>query len=262
MNLFLALAFLFFIGSVAGWGIEVLFRRFFSNKNPERKWMNPGFCTGPYLPLYGSGLFLMYLIAAQEGYLSGFSPWGAKAVLFAAMAVCMTAIEYIAGIYSLRVNRVRLWDYTDQWGNIQGVICPKFSLAWALLGALYYFLIHPHILNALSWLSRNLAFSFVIGMFFGVFAVDVGHSARIVSKLKAFARENGVVVRYDAVKAHIRNQVEQNRQKYHFFRPFHSERPLPELLEELKDRFEKRREHVKKTIRKGAQRHGRHQCGH
>ena len=174
----------------------------------------------------------------------------------------MTAIEYIAGIYSLRVNRVRLWDYTDQWGNIQGVICPKFSLAWALLGALYYFLIHPHILNALSWLSRNLAFSFVIGMFFGVFAVDVGHSARIVSKLKAFARENGVVVRYDAVKAHIRNQVEQNRQKYHFFRPFHSERPLPELLEELKDRFEKRREHVKKTIRKGAQRHGRHQCGH
>ena len=43
MSLFLTIAFLFFIGSMAGWGIEVVFRRFFSSANPERKWINPGF---------------------------------------------------------------------------------------------------------------------------------------------------------------------------------------------------------------------------
>lgn len=53
MSLFLTIAFLFFIGSMAGWGIEVVFRRFFSSANPERKWINPGFLSGPYLPLYG-----------------------------------------------------------------------------------------------------------------------------------------------------------------------------------------------------------------
>ena len=26
---------------------------------------------------------------------------------------------------SLKINKVRLWDYTDQWGNINGIICPK-----------------------------------------------------------------------------------------------------------------------------------------
>ena len=60
MNLFLTLAFLFFIGAITGWVIEVLFRRFLSSANPERKWINPGFCTGPYLPLYGNQYFDLY----------------------------------------------------------------------------------------------------------------------------------------------------------------------------------------------------------
>ena len=68
MSIFLTLAFLFFVGSVAGWGLEVLFRRFISAANPERKWINPGFCTGPYLPIYGCGLCVLYLIASLEKY--------------------------------------------------------------------------------------------------------------------------------------------------------------------------------------------------
>ena len=44
MNLFLTLAFLFCIGSVLGWGLEVIFRRFFS----AHHWVNPGFLVGPY----------------------------------------------------------------------------------------------------------------------------------------------------------------------------------------------------------------------
>lgn len=48
MNLFLKLAYLFFIGSVLGWVLELFYRRFISGANPERKWINPGFCVGPY----------------------------------------------------------------------------------------------------------------------------------------------------------------------------------------------------------------------
>ena len=247
MSVFLILAFLFFIGSVAGWVLELFFRRFFSSQNPQRRWINPGFCTGPYLPLYGSGLCILYLLAGCERLLTGFSPVGAKLALFAVMAVCMTGIEYIAGIYCLKVNKVRLWDYSDQWGNLQGVICPKFSLAWALLGALYYFLVHPHILDALRWLSQNLAFSFFIGVFFGVFAIDFAHATRMISKLKAYAEANDVVVRYETLKAHIRERCEQSRKRYHFFRPLLTERPLPEHLAELKDRFE--------TLRRKAEGH-------
>lgn len=232
MNLWLTLAFLFFVGSVLGWVLELLFRRFISASNPERKWINPGFCTGPYVPLYGAGLCILFLIASLENTQFIANPFWEKAVLFIWMAICMTAIEYVAGILSIKIAKVRLWDYSNQWGNIQGIICPKFSAAWAVLGAAYYFLIHPRILGALRWLAQNLAFSFVIGMFYGVFLIDLAHSLQLVAKLKKFAEENDVIIRYENLKAHIRSVQERNAQKYHFFRPFHSSQPLIEHLQE------------------------------
>ena len=238
MNLFLTLAFLFFIGSLSGWLLEVLFRRFLSKANPEKKWINPGFCTGPYLPLYGCGLCIMYLIASLEKLNFINDPFWEKIFLFAAMAICMTAIEYVAGVLSLKIIKVRLWDYSKEKGNIRGIICPKFSLIWSLLGALYYFLIHPHILGALNWLSNNLAFSFVIGLFFGVFVMDAASSVQLAAKLKKYAEENEVIVRYEEIKKHIRLRHENNKQKYDFFHPFRSDIPLSENLKELCDSFE------------------------
>lgn len=241
MGLFLILAFLFFIGSVVGWVIELLFRRFISSSNPERKWVNPGFCTGPYLPLYGMGLCILYLIASIEKYNFIENAFWNKFVLFAVMAICMTAIEYISGITALKVTKVRLWDYRKEWCNIQGVICPKFSFAWAILGAFYYFLIHPYILNALIWLSHNLTFSFVIGLFFGVFIIDAVHSIQLIAKLKKYAEENDIIVKYETLKAHIRARSEKTRNKYHFFSPFRSDKSLHEHLRELKETFERRK---------------------
>lgn len=238
MSLFLILAFLFFIGSVCGWVMELMFRRF-SHENTERKWINPGFCTGPYLPLYGCGLCLLYLIASfEDKHIIG-APYLNKAMIFCLMAISMTVIEYIAGIISLKSSNVRLWDYSNEWGNIQGIICPKFSLIWAALGAVYYFFIHNHILKALLWLSENLAFSFVIGLFFGIFIIDVAHSANLMVKLRRFAVENEVIVRYETIKAHIRGLYDKNRKKYNFFLPFRWEKPLSDILKELYESFEK-----------------------
>ena len=171
-------------------------------------------------------------------------------VMFFIMALVMTLIEYLVGLLSIHVMGIRLWDYSHCWGNIQGIICPLFSLYWAVGGALYYFLIHPHILNALEWLSQNLAFSFVIGMFFGVFTIDFIHSANLVAKLKAFADENNVVVRYEALKLHIRQAEGKTKKKYHFFRPFESETPLREHLKQMADTLEQRKRKSKRSTSK------------
>lgn len=58
-QVFLIVLYLFFFGGVGGWVLELLFRRFFSGANPERKWLNPGFLFGPCLPLYGFGTVLL-----------------------------------------------------------------------------------------------------------------------------------------------------------------------------------------------------------
>ena len=61
-QIFLIVLYLFFFGAVGGWVLELLFRRFFSGANPERKWLNPGFLFGPCLPLYGFGTVLLFIL--------------------------------------------------------------------------------------------------------------------------------------------------------------------------------------------------------
>ena len=218
MSIFLVLAFLFFIGSMLGWCIEFFYRHFASK---DKIWVNPGFLLGPYLPLYGFGLCILYLMALIDIN---------KILLFIMMAILMTIIEYIAGVIFIRGMKVMLWDYSKEKFNFQGIICPKFSFYWALLGAAYYFLIHPHILNALEWLSGNLAFSFVIGLFFGVFFVDFGYSINILSKIRKFAVENDILMKYELLKRQIRANNLERREKIRFLMPFKSEVPFADHL--------------------------------
>ena len=237
MSIFLTLAYLFFIGSVFGWILELFYRNL---TQKHSKWINPGFCTGPYLPIYGFGLCLLFLLSSLEQFSLIPNPFWNKTLLFLFMAVGMTLIEYLAGLFCLEFFKVRLWDYSGLWGNVQGLICPLFSFFWTVLGAIYYFFIHPYILNSLHWLSRNLAFSFFIGMFYGIFLIDVAHSCNLAVRLKRFAEENEIIVRYETLKDHILAAHERNKETYRFFRPFREVKPLTVLLKEMEGSLEGR----------------------
>ena len=240
MSIFLTLAYLFFLGSVFGWILELFYRNL---TQTHSKWINPGFCTGPYLPIYGFGLCLLFLLASLERFGLIRNPFWNKALLFLSMAVGMTLIEYLAGLFCLKFLRVRLWDYSGLWGNVQGLICPLFSFFWTVLGAVYYFFLHPHILHSLQWLSRNPDFSFFIGMFYGILLIDVAHSCNLVVRLKQFAKENDIIVRYESLKRHILAVHEGNRETYRFFRPFREVKPLQVLLKEMEESREDRPRH-------------------
>ena len=233
MSIFLKLAYIFFIGSLFGWVLELFFRRFVSKANKDRRWINPGFLAGPYLPLYGFGLCVLYLLAGLENvsWISDFR--AGKLLLFVVMALCMTAIEYIAGLIFIKGMKVKLWDYSEKKFNFQGIICLQFSLAWALMGAAYYFFIHPHILDGLQWLAENLAFSFVIGLFFGVFIVDVFYSTQILTRIRKHAVESGVIVRYEELRMQIRDFQERQKAKYGFLFTFRSDVPLSDHVRKL-----------------------------
>lgn len=168
MSNILILAFLFFAGCLIGWGIEVIFRRFEPN-NKARKWINPGFLIGPYLPLYGFGLCSLYLLAGLEKFIHTDNTALQKFILFLLMAIAMTVIELIAGEIFIVKMHVKLWDYTGNKFNYKGIICPLYSLIWAALGAVYYFFVHPYILDALNWLANNLAFSVLYWIFLWCF---------------------------------------------------------------------------------------------
>ena len=89
MNTLLTLAFLFAVGSFLGWCLEVVFRHFVTHK-----WINPGFLIGPYLPLYGFSLCMLYALARLEPYIPIQNYILKKLVLFVIMAICITAIDF------------------------------------------------------------------------------------------------------------------------------------------------------------------------
>ena len=232
MSSILVFAFLFFIGSCLGWCMEVIFRRFFSKSNPDRKWINPGFLTGPYLPLYGFGLWGMYFVSG----LSRFKITGNVAadilIVLVVMAVTMTLIEYIAGLIFIKGMNLKLWDYTNERGNIQGIICPRFSVAWGMLGCIYYFIINPYVIGWVVWLSKHLTFSFFIGMFFGIFIIDLCYSAKLSAGIQKFAKEKNIVIKYEELKEYIRKQRDLLKEKNNFIFAFKTSSPLKLHLEQ------------------------------
>lgn len=229
-KMLLVLCFLFFVGSCLGWCLEVVFRRVFTAK----KWINPGFLTGPYLPLYGFGLVGLYLICLIPVN-TGFK-WADALIIILIMGVVMTLIEYVAGLIFIKGMNIKLWDYSNRWGNIQGVICPLFSLFWTVIGALYYFVIDPFVIEWVEWFVSNMAFAFVVGFFFGVFAIDFAHSVNLSVRIRAFAKKHNIIVRFEGLKMSIKNRIERTlpqsgkKPKAHFLFPFKSTRTLEQSL--------------------------------
>lgn len=228
MNLFLKFIFIFYIGSTAGWILELFFRRIVHGK-----WVNPGSLIGPYLPIYGFGLCALTFIYLffQNMNLPAY-------LIILLMGASMTLIEFIGGLTF--VNKpVKLWDYSNLWGNYKGIICPLFSLIWTLLGAFYYYFIAGFIIEKLNWFNQNLSFSFVLGLFTGIIIIDFMYSNKMIRKIRKYAKDNNVVLRYEEFKGHIKDIQKKRNEKYSFIFPFKQTIDLKEIIKKYKKRNKK-----------------------
>ena len=199
---------LFVIGSLIGWIIELFFRRFVSQK----KWMNPGFLTGPYLPIYGFGVLVLYAVSnIPLGITNQIADIIVRILI---IGVGMTVVEFIAGLIFIKGLKVKLWDYSDRKGNIMGIICPSFSLIWLVVGSLYYFLLNPILVEGISWISENLIYTYFVGMVMGAMAVDFAYSIHLATKLKEYKEIANL--RFEDFKKELKNrikQLQQNKEK-------------------------------------------------
>lgn len=225
MNLFLELVFLIFVGSMLGWVLELFFRRIVHGK-----WVNPGLLIGPYLPIYGVGLMTMTVMY----YLMYDLPIHPILIILL-MGLFMTIIEFIGGLIGLK-NNVKLWDYSDQWGNYKGIICPLFSAIWIAIGGVYYYLLAPFVIKNVEWFSQNLYFSYFVGIFTGVIIIDFVYSTKIYLKIQKYAKENDITVKYEQFKMSIKDLQARQREKYSFINPFKQTKSLKEYLEEYKEK--------------------------
>lgn len=232
MNVTLVLAFLFYIGSSFGWILELFYRRMIT-----KKWINPGFLTGPYLPIYGVGLCMLFLLSLVDvSFIE--NPILQNVVIVIFLGIILTLVEYISGIIFIKGMKVKLWDYSNMWGNLDGIICPLYTFFWCILGGIYYFLIQSHMVEAVVWLSNNLAFSFVIGFFFGILTIDIVHSMDLVFKIKKFAKENDILVKFEELKKSIREGQEKRKEKINYLFAFKTTNHLLDTLAEYKNKYQ------------------------
>ncbi|MBR1863006.1 MAG: putative ABC transporter permease [Ruminococcus sp.] len=239
MTGFIKIAFLFAVGSMIGWVLEFFYRKFFDPVNVERKWLNPGFLTGPYLPLYGFALLLLYCMSRIERFLPIDNIYLRKTVLFIIMAAAITLLEYLTGLIFIVRMKIMLWDYTQFWGNIQGIICPLYTFFWLILSLAYCFFIDPAVTTGVEALMDNLEYSFFVGTFYGVFFIDLGISINNIVNIAEFAREHNIIVKIDELREQIQNFRIKNRERPMFFLPLRFTDTLHNNLERYREFREK-----------------------
>ena len=162
---------LFVIGGIYGTIYETIFYYFNNGALCKR-----GSCFGPWIEIYGVGCLLIYWLTRKYKK----SP---LAVFFIAGLSC-GLLEYLAGkgMYILFDGR-RGWDYNTEilnFGNIEGFVCLRSVLVFALSGLMVIYLVYPLLL----WLSNKVnkeAFMIVSITLASLFAIDVIYNDVIVS---------------------------------------------------------------------------------
>lgn len=144
----------FFIYAIIGWMIEVSFHVITMGK-----FINRGFFSGPYCPIYGFGALGVLYFLDNIGSIS-------KLGLFFASMIIASILELITGFLLEKIFHKRWWDYSDRRFNIGGYICAEFSLTWGAVCFILHEAVHPMIAKAVGLLPIRflLIFSAVMGL--------------------------------------------------------------------------------------------------
>lgn len=154
---------LFFLLSVFGWiweGFLYLFK--------DDIYVNRGFLTGPWLPIYGTGGIMLEIL---------FHRWRDRPVLtFVSSMILCSVLEYLAGWYLELTWGVKWWDYSRAPWNLHGRICLYSSLLFGLGGMMLVWLISPLFYSLYQKVPRKIQIG--AGMLvLMLFVADAAYSA-------------------------------------------------------------------------------------
>ena len=139
----ISLILLFFSYAFIGWCIEVTLKYF-----QFHRFINRGFLTGPWLPIYGSGAVLITI--AVKGAAPLESSIGTTFVL--SLLLC-GLLEYLTSYFLEKRFHARWWDYSQKPMNLHGRVWIGNLILFGLGGVLIVNLINP----LLERISRHLS---------------------------------------------------------------------------------------------------------
>ena len=120
---------IFFAGCIIGWIYEEIFYWI-----TEGLLRNRGILYGPWLPIYGIGALGIYAMKPLKKH---------PVLLFFLCAVVTGVVEYIIGVVGIHLFGMRLWDYRGLLWNLDGIICLRSVMSFALMGLVFHYLLEP-----------------------------------------------------------------------------------------------------------------------
>ena len=173
MEWWIDLALLFFIYSFLGWCMEVALKY-----RQYHRFINRGFLTGPWLPIYGSGAALITAAMALTSRYD--SSVGTTFVL--SFMLCGT-IEYLASYFMEKRFHARWWDYSQKPMNLHGRVWIGNLILFGLAGVAIDRLANPLLLG---WLDRIslMARQALAGALAALFVADYAMSHFVLKLVK------------------------------------------------------------------------------
>ena len=156
----------FFFFSFAGWVLEVIYSYFVSGH-----FVNRGFFYGPICPIYGVGGILLLT------FLRNFKKNPIKLAFYS--IIVFSIVEYLLGYASEALFGVLLWDYTNDFMNLNGRISLLFSLAWGVIALIFIYLVIPTLEKFTEKISSKVSIkfqTFLARLFSIIFLIDIIYS--------------------------------------------------------------------------------------
>lgn len=132
---------IFLAGCFIGWLYEEIFYWI-----TEGMLRNRGILYGPWLPIYGIGAIGIY---AMKGVKKN------PVMLFLVCCLITGVVEYVIGYIGIHFLKMRLWDYRGLFLNLNGIICFRSIVSFAVMGLIFHYILEPEAERAVGKLNAG-----------------------------------------------------------------------------------------------------------
>ncbi len=135
---------MFFCYSFIGWLWETIYCSL-----RQRTLQYRGFLIGPYCPVYGFAI--VTIILCTDNFNNNLI------ALFFMGCLVATIFEFFASLLLEKAFHMKLWDYSNHWGNLQGRVAPAISLFWGVGTVFLVRDVQPAVLKFINFVEYETA---------------------------------------------------------------------------------------------------------
>lgn len=156
----------FFLFSFAGWIMETIYSFIVLGH-----FTNRGFFYGPICPIYGcGGIMILTFIGKLKK----------KPIQLSITSIIVFSVfEYLIGYGVEALYGISLWDYTNDFMNLNGRISLFYSISWGVIALLFVYILLPILQKLAKKMAQTIPYiiqSFFVKLSSIVFFIDVIYS--------------------------------------------------------------------------------------